>query len=179
MVNLAELESILTGHSDVQRARATTVRHDDRDVVIGVVECSTHVLDLELREYVWQRLGAGCGLDGVLIVEALPLVGDALDADRIRSAVIVGECTVFESPADPVEERLLRIWARAMDRKWIGVRDDFLDLGGDSVIAIRILTEIEEEFGETLDAYEFMEAYNIRGVADRLRDSRVVAPTTS
>jgi hypothetical protein len=179
MVNLAEFESVLTGHPDVQRALATTIRHGGRDVVIGVVECSTYMCGLELREYVWQRLGTGCGLDGVLAVEDLPLVGEALDADRVRSAVISGECTVFESPADPVEERLLSIWAGAMNRNWIGVHDDFLDLGGDSVIATRILAEIEEEFGETLDAYDFMEAYNIRGVADMLRKGRVATPTTS
>lgn len=179
MVNLADFESVLLEHPAVRRASVTTVDHDGRDVVIGAVEYAHYVPGPELREFVWRRLGADCGLDGVLPVQALPLVGDVLDVDRVRSAVVTGECTVFESPADPVEERLLRIWAGAMNLDAIGVHDDFMDLGGDSVVAIRILTRIEEEFGEALDVYAFMDAYHIRGVADMLRERGAQAAATA
>lgn len=169
MVRLAELTSTLTGHSAVRDARATSVRHDDRDTTVGVVEFSEYVSGPELRGYVWDRLGAECGLDGVLLVEAMPLAGDALDTECVRSAVAAGSCTLFEGPADDVEKRLLEIWSGTMNLKWIGVHDDFLDLGGDSIVAVEILAKIEEEFGAALDVYDFMNAYSIRGVADLLR----------
>ncbi|MFI9642411.1 acyl carrier protein [Micromonospora sp. NPDC051925] len=169
MVGLAELASTLRGNSAVRDARATTIRHDDRDATIGVVEFSQYVSGPELRGYVWDRLGARCGLDGVLLVDAMPLAGDALDTEYVRSAVIAGTCTLFEGPADRTEERLLSIWSGAMNLKWIGVHDDFLDLGGDSMVAVEILSKIEDEFGEALDVYDFMSTYNIRGVASLLR----------
>jgi hypothetical protein len=179
MVDLAKFASILMDHPAVRGAQVTTIDHNGRDVAIGVAEYSTYVCGPELREYVWQQLGADCGLAGVLPVQALPLVGDALDADRVGSAVAAGTCTVFESPADPLEERLSTIWTDAMNLKWIGVHDDFLDLGGDSVIAIKILSAIEEEFGQELDMFAFMDAYSIRGVADMLRERRATARATS
>jgi SAM-dependent methyltransferase/acyl carrier protein len=169
MAGLAELASTLTGHSAVRDALATTVRHGDRDAIIGVVEFSEYVSGPELRDYVWGRLGAGCGLDGVLLVDAMPLVGGALDTDHLRSAVIAGTCTLFEGPGDVIEERLLKIWTGTMNLKWIGVHDDFLDLGGDSMVAVELLAKIEEEFGETLDIDDFMSAYSIRGIANLLR----------
>jgi acyl carrier protein len=169
MGDLAQYASVLTAHPAVHRALATTIRHNGRDVAIGVAEYSEYVCGPELREHVWQRLGADCGLAGVLPVDTLPLTGDTLDADRVVSAVAAGACTVYEPPADPVEERLLTIWTRALNLNRIGVHDDFLDLGGDSVVAIEILFEIEKEFGQELDVYEFMEACNVRGVAAILR----------
>lgn len=169
MGDLAQYASVLTAHPAVHRALATTIRHNGRDVAIGVAEYSEYVCGPELREHVWRRLGADCGLAGVLSVDTLPLAGDALDADRVVSAVAAGACTVYEPPADPVEERLVAIWARALHIDSVGVHDDFLDLGGDSVTAIEILFEIEKEFGRDLDVYAFMEACNVRGVAAILR----------
>ncbi|WP_157548287.1 acyl carrier protein [Micromonospora sp. ATCC 39149] len=174
MVGLAELASTLRGHSAVRDARATTIRHDDRDATIGLVEFSQYVSGPELRGYVWDRLGADCGLDGVLLVDAMPLAGDALDTEYIRSAVIAGTCTLFEGPVDGIEERLLSIWTGTMNLRWIGVHDDFLDLGGDSMVAVEILSKIEEEFGEALDVYDFMSTYSIRGVASLLRGRLVL-----
>lgn len=179
MVVSAELASTLRGHSAVREARVTTIRADDRDVTIGVAEYSAYVSGPELRAYVWDRLGADCGLDGVLLVDAMPLSGgDALDTDRIRAAVVAGTCTRYEGPADAVEERLLAIWSDTMKLRWIGVHDDFLDLGGDSMVAVEILAKIEAEFGEVLDVYDFMSTYSIRGVGNLLRD-RVAAPSAS
>ncbi|SCF28974.1 Phosphopantetheine attachment site [Micromonospora matsumotoense] len=179
MVGLAELTSTLRGHSAVRHAQVTAIRHDDRDVTIGVVEFSQYVSGPELRSYVWDRLGADCGLDGVLLVDAMPLTGDALDIEYVRSAVIAGTCTLFEGPVDHVEERLLSIWGSAMNLRWVGVHDDFLDLGGDSMVAVEILSKIEDEFGEALDVYDFMSTYSIRGVAGLLRGPRVLQQTVN
>ncbi|MFV2103526.1 phosphopantetheine-binding protein [Micromonospora sp. LOL_024] len=174
MVGLTELASTLRGHSAVRDARATTVRHDDRDATVGVVEFAQYVSGPELRSYVWDRLGAHCGLDGVLLVDTMPIAGDTLDTEYIRSAVIAGTCTLFVGPVDDIEERLLSIWTGTMNLKWIGVHDDFLDLGGDSIVAVEILSRIEEEFGEVLDVYDFMSTYSIRGTASLLRGRLVV-----
>lgn len=174
MVGLTELASTLRGHSAVRDARATTIRHDDRDATIGVVEFSQYVSGPELRSYVWDRLGANCGLDGVLLVDAMPLAGDALDTEYVRSAVVAGTCTLSEGPADGIEERLLSIWRSTMNLRWIGVHDDFLDLGGDSMVAVEILAKIEDDFGQALDVYDFMSTYSIRGVAGLLREPRAL-----
>lgn len=169
MGDLAQYASVLTAHPAVHRALATTIRHNGRDVAIGVAEYAKYVCGPELREHVWQRLGADCGLAAVLSVDTLPLAGEALDTDRVVSAVAAGACTVYEPAADSVEERLTGIWTRALNLNNIGVHDDFLDLGGDSVVAIEILFEIEKEFGRALEVYEFMEACTIRGLATILR----------
>jgi len=39
------------------------------------------------------------------------------------------------------------IWAQALGRDAVGVEDNFFDLGGDSLIAVRIVASVRERFG--------------------------------
>ena len=73
-----------------------------------------------------------------------------------------GRCILFEDPRDDVERRVAAIWSAQMDVRSVGVNDDFLELGGDSLSALGIIAAIETEFGRSLDVYEFMSAASVR-----------------
>jgi acyl carrier protein len=68
-----------------------------------------------------------------------------------------------------VERRLAAIWSAKMNVRSVGVNDDFLELGGDSLSVLSIIAAIEAEFGRTLDVYEFMSAASVRQLAEILR----------
>ena len=48
-------------------------------------------------------------------------------------------------PRDEIERRLVTIWERELDVHPIGITDDFLELGGDSMTAAQIAVSIEKE----------------------------------
>ena len=56
----------------------------------------------------------------------------------------------FVAPRNPVEEKLAKIWTAAFRFEGIGIQDDFLELGGDSLLAAQILTEIDDQFNRNL-----------------------------
>jgi acyl carrier protein len=92
-----------------------------------------------------------------------------LDVEYLASAVADGRCTLFEDPRDDVERRVAAIWLAQMDVRSVGVNDDFLELGGDSLSALGIIAAIETEFDRPLDVYEFMTAASVRRLAEILR----------
>lgn len=49
----------------------------------------------------------------------------------------------FVAPSTPLEELLSRIWAEVLHLDRVGVRDDFLDLGGDSLRASQVVTRVQ------------------------------------
>jgi acyl carrier protein len=169
VVTLPEISEVLSAHPGVRRAETAIVRHDGRDVAIAAAELSGYVSGPILRNHVRRELGAGSGLAGVLIVEHIPMAGGALDAGYLASAVAEGRCTLFEDPRDETERRVAAIWSAQMDVRSVGVNDDFLELGGDSLSALGIIAAIETEFGRPLDVYEFMSAASIRRLAEILR----------
>ena len=75
------------------------------------------------------RTGAGKVARG-----ALPLPG------RARPAV----ATPFAPPRDEIERLLAVVWATVLDLEEVGIDDQFLELGGDSLAAMRIAARVTE-----------------------------------
>ncbi len=50
-------------------------------------------------------------------------------------------------PRDELERVLHGIWCAALERSDIGIKDDFFELGGDSLHAVRILSRVRDELG--------------------------------
>jgi hypothetical protein len=134
----------MSAHPGVRRAEAAIVRHDGQDVAIAAAEPSEHVSEPILRNHVRRELGEDSGLAGVLIVEHMPMTGGAVDAGYLASAVAEGRGTLFEDPHDDLERRVAAIWSDQMDLRSVGVHDDFLDLGSDSLPALGIIAAIED-----------------------------------
>jgi aspartate racemase len=67
------------------------------------------------------------------------------------------------------EQRLVSIWTRLLELKNIGVEDDFFDLGGTSLLAIRLFSEIEHTFGKRLDYAVFFQSPTIASLAKNLQ----------
>jgi acyl carrier protein len=169
VVTLPEISEVLSAHPGVRRAETAIVRHDGRDVAIAAAELSEYLSGPILRNHVRQELGEDSGLAGVLIVEHVPMADGAVDVEYLASAVTEGRCTLFEDPRDDVERQVAAIWSAHLDVRSVGVNDDFLELGGDSLTALRIITAIETEFGRPLDVFEFMSATSVRQLAEILR----------
>jgi acyl carrier protein len=169
VLTLPDISKVLSAHPGVRRAETAIVRHDGRDVAVAAAELSEYVSGPILRNHVWQELGEDSGLAGVLIVEHMPMADGAVDVEYLASAVTEGRCILFEDPRDDVERQVAAIWSAHLDMRSVGVNDDFLELGGDSLTALRIITAIETEFGRPLDVFEFMSAASVRQLAEILR----------
>ncbi|NJL53418.1 MAG: hypothetical protein HC930_16880 [Hydrococcus sp. SU_1_0] len=64
--------------------------------------------------------------------------------------------------SDEVEQQLAQIWENIFNIHSIGVRDNFFDIGGYSLLAVRLFAEIERTFGKNLPLSVLLEAPTIR-----------------
>jgi acyl carrier protein len=71
----------------------------------------------------------------------------------------------FVAPRNPAEQELVKIWTAAFRFEGIGVQDDFLELGGDSLLAAQILTDIEDQFNRHLPLALLAECRTIEQMA--------------
>ncbi len=56
----------------------------------------------------------------------------------------------FVAPRTPTERLLAEIWADVLNVKKVGIYDNFFDLGGHSLMAVRVLSETERIFNQRL-----------------------------
>jgi nonribosomal peptide synthetase protein BlmVIII len=71
----------------------------------------------------------------------------------------------WEPPTNDIELRLSRLWEQLLGIDGVGIDDDFFALGGDSLVALRLLAEIREEFGAEPVLGQFFERPTIRQLA--------------
>jgi amino acid adenylation domain-containing protein len=54
--------------------------------------------------------------------------------------------TAFVAPRTPIESRLARIWSEVLSIDQVGVHDNFLDVGGHSLAATRVVSQVLKQF---------------------------------
>ena len=69
--------------------------------------------------------------------------------------------TQFEPPATPIERELAEIWRDLLGVVTVGRNDDFFELGGQSLIAVRLFTRIRKRYSVDLPLATLFEAPTI------------------
>lgn len=73
-----------------------------------------------------------------------------------------------DGTATPTEARLVLMWSRLLNLDDVRVTERFFELGGDSLLLVRMQKEIEGEFGIDLRIADLIELATIQVLAARL-----------
>ena len=76
----------------------------------------------------------------------------------------------YVAPRNDLERQIARIWEQVLGVATIGIRDDFLSLGGHSLVATKLLARLRKETGAHLSLRDFMAAPTIAGISEALKD---------
>src|SRR5947209_168385 len=86
-------------------------------------------------------------------MEALPLTPNGKLDRRALPAPEDGGLAAdvpYVAPRTSDESRLAEIWQNLLGLERVGIHDDFFLLGGHSLLTIRLMTQIEKQFGKRL-----------------------------
>ena len=153
---LEEIEAALRANP-VVRETIVDVRkdesQDDRLVAYIVPTSGQTPTVTEIRNYLREKLPDYMIPSAFMFLDALPLTGTGKvdrralpKGDESRPALD----KAFVAPQDPIELRLTKIWEKILGIQPIGVKDNFFDLGGDSLRAVQVITQIERVFGKPI-----------------------------
>jgi amino acid adenylation domain-containing protein len=71
----------------------------------------------------------------------------------------------FEAPRTDLEERLAKIWREVLCLDQVGIHDNFFHLGGNSLLATRVVSAARKEFGSAVSLRRFFEMSTLAGLA--------------
>ncbi|MET3493963.1 amino acid adenylation domain-containing protein [Variovorax boronicumulans] len=175
-LELAEVEARLLAHPGI--AEAAVVHHaalDDRLVAYLVARGEqAPPTDMALRTWLSGHLPPHALPRACVWLAQLPrsrngkLDRKALPAPPQGRPVL---STHYAAPEDALEQVLQRIWAKVLKVEQIGVHDSFIELGGYSLTAIRVIAQIRELFDVQLDASVIFKTPTVRQLANHLRDN--------
>ncbi len=172
-IELGEIEAILSSHPQV--AQVVVVAREDnpgnKRLVAYIVSEDNSLSTSELHQFVQQKLPNYMVPSAFVILEALPLTPNG-KVDR--KALPAPEAKLegnFILPRDSVERQLAQIWSEVLNVYPIGVQDNFFDLGGHSLIAVRLMTQIEKQFGKNLPLATIFKGQTIEQLASIIQES--------
>jgi amino acid adenylation domain-containing protein len=102
-------------------------------------------------------------------VETLPLTPSGkLDRRALPSWRPAGATTAADRqdvPLTPMEQAVAKLWERVLKRSDLAAEDDFFDLGGDSLAAVNLLTQVELHFGVRLTTDVMVDGLSVARLA--------------
>jgi acyl carrier protein len=107
-------------------------------------------------------------------IEEVPLTANGkVDERRLRA--VTGDMdmgTAYVPPSNEVEETLVKMWAEILMRERIGVSDDFFALGGQSLLAMKLMARIKETFQVKVPLVSFFQVNTIKGMGKLILQAR-------
>ncbi len=184
-VDAAAVESRLARLPGVIEARVA-IHRDGRDEAVlaaYLVLDSSHALTLAgLRGELRNGLPAHAIPTRAYVLEAMP-VGSVGKHDRRalhpHSGKPLATGTRSDPPRDRTEAAIGAIWREVLELEDIGVHDEFVALGGDSLKAIQVAIAIERRLHLSVGPGQLADSPTIASLASRLRAGTVPAARRS
>src|SRR3990172_5603493 len=161
-VEPGEIEAVLGGHPAVREV-VVMAREDvpgDKRLVAYVVPVQGQApAAIELRHFLKERLPEYMVPSAFVMLDMLPLTPngkvdrralpkpDGLHAETDESYV---------APRTPMEKFIAEIWQEALGVDRVSVHDNFFDLGGHSLLSIKVISRIEKKIGQRIDPREII-----------------------
>ena len=153
-IELGEIEAVLTRDPEVQSA-VVVVREDipgDKRLVAYFVPSGASISSAALKDLVRKRLPEYMVPSAFVEMKALPLSPNGKINRRLLPAPdwSAAESGDVLEPRNELEATLVKVWQSVLHVPNIGIRDNFFDLGGHSLMAARVLSEVEKITGKEL-----------------------------
>lgn len=143
---------------------------------IAAIVTSDGTVDEEELQALARKQLAAFMVPTIQIVDTIPrLPNGKINRHKLPSIESSSSQTTFKEPQTETELKLASIWSELLGVDMIGVQDSFFEIGGDSLIAIQLISKIREVFAIEQDFQSFFENPTIAAIAERVEALRWLA----
>ncbi|BAY07129.1 MupA/Atu3671 family FMN-dependent luciferase-like monooxygenase [Calothrix sp. NIES-2098] len=174
-IELGEIETILSRHEAVREA-VIVVREDvpgDKRLVAYILpQPGNQPAHATLREYLLSQLPEYMVPSNFVVLEAFPLTpNNKVDRKALPAPIAVlqdSEPVRTTMPQTEIEQTLTEIWQKVLQVSQVGIKDNFFDLGGNSLVAVTLMSEIRSAFNVNLPLISLFRSPTIPGIAKEI-----------
>ena len=177
-IELGEIEAVLRRHQQLREA--VVVMRDDSGEKRLVAYVVSETGPNELRDFLRQHLPDYMIPAAWVKLEALPLTANGKvdrralpDPDSQRPEL----SSAYIAPRTAVEREIAEVWQEVLGIDTVGVDDNFFDLGGHSLHAVRVHGKLRAKFGDELSLVQLFQYPTINALAGLLTQKTTDEPS--
>ncbi len=149
-IELGDIEAKLSEHPAVREAAVLSSEGGDgakRLVAYLVLKDNIIPSLAELRDFLKKKLPDFMVPAAFMFIDALPVTPNGkLNRKALPEPLDEGLSVTHSGPRNEIERRLVDIWKNLLGLKNIGIQDNFFDIGGYSLLAVKVVAEINKRF---------------------------------
>ncbi|MDB5134737.1 MAG: amino acid adenylation domain protein [Mucilaginibacter sp.] len=110
-------------------------------------------------------------------LESLPLTPNGkIDRKSLpEPEVWAGLPDEYEAPGNEEQQKIADIWQEVLGIERMGINDNFFDLGGYSLLALKIISRVEKATGKRLPVSALFEYPTVKKFAELLKENRKIS----
>jgi amino acid adenylation domain-containing protein len=171
-IELGEIESVLLRHPQVTQAVvvAREFQPGDMRLVAYVVSSGTFPGAASLRQHLLSSLPDYMVPQHFVAIEAMPTNSNGkLDRKLLPHPFEhIEEAEVPSKSRSPMEDRIQEIWAKHLGYRDFSTQGYFFELGGSSLLATRIVVDLEKAFGRSIGVTAMFQFPTVEALARHL-----------
>ncbi|NIM15674.1 MAG: amino acid adenylation domain-containing protein [Candidatus Aminicenantes bacterium] len=172
-IELGEIESRLIKCDEIDEAVVIARENEMGDKYLCAYYASNHELDVKgLREYIAKELPSYMIPSYFVHLEKIPLTPNGkIDRKALPdiSGIIVNE---FIEPRNELEKELVDIWRKALEIEKVGINSSFFELGGDSIRAIRLISQLNKQLDTDISIADLYTHETIEMLSNKIYQSK-------
>ncbi|PEY73224.1 non-ribosomal peptide synthetase [Bacillus thuringiensis] len=174
-VELGEVEMAIRKHPDIQESIVILDKQQEmKRLVAYIVPRIKMTSDVEsnLKQYLESVLPNWMIPQIIVPLSQMPLTSNGkIDRQHLSNPdmFIQKQNIEYVEPRNLIELELVHLWREILNEENIGIYDSFLDLGGDSLLGLRMVAEIQKRFQHSLTLLQLYEYQTIEKIAESIR----------
>jgi len=171
-IELGEIEAALERHASVQQAVVSVHGKDaNRRLVAYVRLAAGRVESEDLRRWLLERLPEYMVPGAYVVMDEFPMTPNG-KVDRKLLPIPDEQLREGNAPAvaarNPTEQRVAAIWSDLLETKAVGMRENFFDLGGHSLLLVRVHARLRDEFVANISITDLFRFPTVESLAAHL-----------
>ena len=172
-IELDEIDNTISSNSDIDSVKSIIMEENNKKHIITYYT-SKKVTEPELSKYIREKLPYYMFPSKIIKLEKMPLnINGKIDKSKLPNINLTDSNIEFIDASSDTEKQLQKIWEKIFNSKKIGVNYNFFDIGGDSLTAINLCLEINNEFNTDINVQDIFSNPTIHEIAELLNNKKV------
>ncbi|MCG7563869.1 non-ribosomal peptide synthetase [Pseudoalteromonas sp. McH1-42] len=173
-IELGEIETQLLTFGEISKACVLTYDNQGQTALVGYIVPAVHTSECEaLRQRLATRLPNYMIPDQLIALDAFPLtVNGKLDKKALPAPSLTSQSN-YVAPQTPLQRQLCQLWQQILGVSQVGIQDDFFQLGGNSILAVKLVREAQESMQLAMPLSALLNYPNIATLAEHLSSTQV------
>lgn len=143
-IELGEIENILNKIEYITQSTVVFNDDDGKSELNGYVVSDMEINESDIKDKLKEQLPGYMIPSNIMRIESMPVTKNGKVDKRALPIFSKRKLEIYTEPENEVEKSICEAFSIILGKKTVGVRHNFFELGGDSIKALQIISELKK-----------------------------------